>query len=93
MITFFKIIHYFKRRRVVVITAVKFHSTRPELRFCAGLNSANGMSEIHDGEDILKGTRLTVFPPSTIPQKQFIIIIIITNLNISKYLSHMRMIM
>ena len=26
------------------------HSTKLELRFCAGQNPAHGMSEIHDGE-------------------------------------------
>ena len=37
---------------VVVITTAKLHSTRPELRFCAGLNPAHGVSEIRDGEDL-----------------------------------------
>ena len=56
------------RRRVVVITTAKLHSTKPELRFCAGSNPARGVSlEI----------RLIAFRRSTIPQKQFIIIIII----------------
>ena len=40
------------RRGVVVITTAYFHSTKPELRFCAGSNPARGMSEIHDGEDL-----------------------------------------
>ena len=39
-------------RGVVVITTAHFHSTKPELRFCAGSNPACGMSEIRDGEDL-----------------------------------------
>ena len=38
-------------RGVVVITAAKLHSTKPELRFCASSNPARGVSEIRDGED------------------------------------------
>ena len=40
------------RRGVVVITAAQLHSTKPELRFCAGSNPARGVSEIRDGEDL-----------------------------------------
>ena len=29
----------------MVITTVQLHSTKPELRFCAGSNPTNGMSE------------------------------------------------
>ena len=36
---------------VVVITTAQLHSTKPELRFCAGSNPARGVSEIPDGED------------------------------------------
>ena len=32
-------------RGVVVITTAKLHSTKPELRFCEGSNSASGMSD------------------------------------------------
>ena len=68
-------------RGVVVITTTQLHSTKPELRFCAGSNPAHGMSEIHDGEDLWQWSRLEIklnaFHLSTIPQKQFIIIIII----------------
>ena len=39
------------RRSVVVVTIAQLHSTKPELRFCAGSNHACGMSEIRDGED------------------------------------------
>ena len=37
---------------VVVITTAQLHSTKPELRFCAGSNPARGVSEICDGEDL-----------------------------------------
>ena len=40
------------RRGVVVITTAKFHSTKPELRFCAGSNPARCVLEIRDGEDL-----------------------------------------
>ena len=40
------------RRGVVVITTAQLHSTKPELRFCAGSNPARAVSEIRDGEDI-----------------------------------------
>ena len=36
----------------VVITTAQLHSTKPELRFCAGLNPAHGVPEIRDGEDL-----------------------------------------
>ena len=69
------------RRGVVVITTAQLHSTKPELRFCADSNPARGVSEIRDGEDLWQWSRLEIrlnaFRLSTIPQKQFIIIIII----------------
>ena len=37
---------------VVVITTAQFHSAKPQLRFCAGLNPSRGVSEICDGEDL-----------------------------------------
>ena len=40
------------RRGVVVITTAQLHSTKPELRLCAGSNPAHGVSEIRDGEDL-----------------------------------------
>ena len=40
------------RRGVVVITTAQLHSTKPELRLCAGSNPARGVSEIRDGEDL-----------------------------------------
>ena len=45
--------HFLWRCGVVVITtAAQLHSTKPELRFCAGSNPAYGVSEIRDGEDL-----------------------------------------
>ena len=35
---------------VVVITTAQLHSTKSELRFCAGSNPACGVLEICDGE-------------------------------------------
>ena len=67
------------RRGVVVITTAQIHSTKPELRFCADSNRARGVSEIRDGEGLWQWSRLEIrlkaFCRSTIPQKQFIIII------------------
>ena len=40
------------RRGVVVIATAQLHSTKPELRFCAGSNPARGGLEIRDGEDL-----------------------------------------
>ena len=37
---------------IVVITTAQLHSTKHELRFCAGSNPAHGMSEIRDGENL-----------------------------------------
>ena len=42
----------FWRPGVVVITTTQLHSTKPELRFCAGSKPARGVSEIRDGEDL-----------------------------------------
>ena len=36
----------------MVITTAQLHSTKPELRFCAGSNPARGVLEIRDGEDL-----------------------------------------
>ena len=62
----------------VVIATVQLHSTKPELRSCAGSNPARGVSEIRDGEDLWQWSRLEIrlnaFRRSTIRQKQFIII-------------------
>ena len=62
-------------------TTAQLHSTKPELRFCAGSNPACSVSEIRDGEDLWQWSwleiRLNAFCRSTIPQKQCISIIII----------------
>ena len=67
---------------VVVIITAQFHSTKTELRLHAGSNPAHGMSQIRDGEDLWQWSRLEIrlnaFYQSTIPQKQLIIIIIIS---------------
>ena len=74
----------------MVISTVQLHSIKPELRFYAGSNPARGMSEIRDGEDLWQWSRLEIrlnaFRRSNIPQKQFIIIIIITIIIIKLYL-------
>ena len=66
----------FRRCGVVVITTAQLHSTKPELRFCAGSNPARGVSEIRDGEDLPQWSRLEIrlnaFLRSTIPQKNSI---------------------
>ena len=66
----------------MVITTAQLHSTKPQLRFCAGSNLACSVLEIHDGEDLWQWSqleiRLNAFCRSTISQKQFIIIIIWT---------------
>ena len=63
----------------VIIFTAQLHSTKPELWFCAGSNPAHGVSEIHEDEDLWQWSRLEIrlkaFRRSTIPQKQFIIII------------------
>ena len=43
---------YTWRRGVVVIITAQFHSTKTELRFCAGSNPACSVSEIGDGDDL-----------------------------------------
>ena len=47
-------------RGVVVITTAQFHSSKPELRFCAGSHPARGVSEIRDGEDLWQWSRLEI---------------------------------
>ena len=69
------------RRGVVVITTAQLHSAKPKLRFCAGSNPPCSVSEFRDGEDLGQWSRLEIrlkaHCRSTIPQKQFIIMIII----------------
>ena len=62
---------------VVVITTAQLHSTKPEFSFCTGSNTACGMLEICDVENLWQWSQLQIrlnpFRWSTIPQKQFII--------------------
>ena len=37
---------------VVIVTTAQLHSTKAELRFCAGSNPACSVLEIRDGEDL-----------------------------------------
>ena len=37
---------------VVLITTAQLHSTKPELRFCAGSNPAHSVWEIRNGDDL-----------------------------------------
>ena len=64
---------------VVVTTTAQLHSTKPKLRFYACSNPAHGVAEIRDGENLWQWPqleiRLSAFRRSTIPQKQFLIII------------------
>ena len=48
------------RRSVVVITTAQLHSTKPELRFCAGSNSARCVSDICDDEDLWQWSRVEI---------------------------------
>ena len=45
---------------VVVITTAQLHSSKPELRLCAGSNPVHGVSEIRDGEDLLQWSQLEI---------------------------------
>ena len=69
------------RRGVLVITIAQIHSTKLQLRFCADSNLLHGVSDIRYREDFWQWSRLKIrlnaFCRSIIPQKQFIIIIII----------------
>ena len=74
----------------VIITAAQLHSTKPELRFCAGSKPALGVSEIRDGEGLWQWSRLEIrlnAVRSTIPQKQFIIIIVASISAITQHIS------
>ena len=44
--------HKLWRGGVVVITTAQLHSTKPELTFCVGSDSACGVLEIRDGNDL-----------------------------------------
>ena len=61
------------RRGKLVITTALNYSTKPELTIYAGPNPANGVLEIHDGEDLWQWSRveisLNAFLRSTILQQ------------------------
>ena len=40
------------RRGGIVITTAQLHSLKPELTFCAGLNTAHDLLRIHNDEDL-----------------------------------------
>ena len=65
---------------VVIINTAQLHPRKPELKFYAGSNPSCGVSKIRHSEDLPHWSRLEIrlntFRRSTIPQKQFIIIII-----------------
>ena len=65
----------------MVITIAQLHSTKPQLKCSTGSNPVNSVSEICDGEDLWEWSRLEIrlnaSRRSTLPQKQFIVIIII----------------
>ena len=44
----------------MVISTAQLHSTNPELRFCAGSNSARNVSEIRNWEDLWQVSRLAL---------------------------------
>ena len=48
------------RSGAVVIATAQLHSSMSELRFCAGSNSACGVSEIRDGENLWQWPRLQI---------------------------------
>ena len=80
MIYMFRVICSQWCRGVVVITPLhNFIQQNLNSRFCTGLNPACSVSGICDGEDLSHGSRLEIrlnfFCRSTIPQNQFIIII------------------
>ena len=52
------IVTRFWRRSVVVITTAQLHSTKSELRLCAGSKPARDVSEIRNVEDLRQWSRL-----------------------------------
>ena len=65
-------------RVVVFITIAQLYSTKLEIRFCAGSNSAHVMSEVYDCEYLIYDccTGLVPIDGSFIPEKHFITIFI-----------------
>ena len=54
--TNFKLVHH----GVVVFATAQLHSSKSELRFCAGSNPARVVSEIRDGEDLWQWSWLEI---------------------------------
>ena len=54
--TNFKLVHH----GVVVFATAQLHSSKPELRFCAGSNPARVVSDIRDGEDLWQWSWLEI---------------------------------
>ena len=65
----------------VFIATAQHHSTKPKLRFYARSNPVCDVSEIRDGKNPWQWSpleiSLNVFCRSTIPQKHFIIIVVV----------------
>ena len=76
---------------VVVITTAQHHSPTPGLSFCTSSNPGHDLLEICDGENLWQWSwleiRLNAFIRSTIPQKEFTIIIIFRRSNWIKNIS------
>ena len=76
----------------MVVATAHLHTTKPELKFCAGWNPGRGVLDFHDGEDLWQWsrsrleTRLSAYRRLTIPQKQLIIFIIISIMKIQYHL-------
>ena len=76
----------------MVVAIAHLHTTKPELRFCAGSNPGLGVLDFHDGEDLWQWSRsrleirLSAYRRLTIPQKQLIIFIIISIMKIQYHL-------
>ena len=90
----FKMINYslitrylFWHRDVVAIANAYLHSAKLDLRFCVGSNPTCGVSKACGSENVWQWSwveiRLNTFCRSTISQKQFIIIIMISLLQIN----------
>ena len=75
------LVSYLWRPGIVDITTAQLHSTKSELKFCAGSNSAGSVSEIRDGKNLWQWSLLEIginfFRWLTIPQKQFILLLLI----------------
>ena len=68
----------------MVVAIAHLHTTKTELKLCAGSNRGRGVLDFDDGEDLWQWSRsrleirLSAYRRLTIPQKQLIIFIIIS---------------